>query len=226
MVYKTLIFLLAHLIISFFYVHAQDPMNQIVHEWYLEERFIIADQNDDALLDIHELKRFPKEFSYYLADRHYDLSDVNKDGHLSFNELYKRTHSEYKYRYNMERRQLNDLLTQYPALAEADETYLKKTPALVILLFENLFWLVEYSELAAKIYTDKDWTSQHPDVLLALHKNLRWMTANPTKAKSLYKNRNMTRQLPELLGWRADHQAFMRMHPVLNKFYGIDFLPR
>lgn len=86
--------------------------------------------------------------------------------------------------------------------------------------------MVKNPEIAEILYNDKAWTTENPEVILVLHQNLRWMTSNPSKAKNLYKNRHATRQLPELLGWRADHQAFIRMNPVANKFYGVSFFPR
>jgi len=220
-----LLLLLTYLLIIVSISYAQDAMNQKIHDWFLEERFLIADQNDDALLELKELERFPNEFAYYLVNRNYSLTDQNEDGHLSFNELSKRTRSEYMYRYSMERKQLRALAGKHPYLAQADAKYLKQYPALVAELFGNLLWMVEHSKIAEKLYKDKIWTAKYPMVLLVLHKNLRWMTANPAEAKSLYNNRHTTRQLPELLGWRADHKAFMRNHSISNSFYGSNFLP-
>ncbi|MEZ4827301.1 MAG: hypothetical protein R3C61_13635 [Bacteroidia bacterium] len=69
-------------------VYAQNTqLNSDITTWYLEERFIIADQNDDALLSKSEMKVFADEFCYYLADRYFELADRNQDGFLSFNEI-------------------------------------------------------------------------------------------------------------------------------------------
>lgn len=185
----------------------------------------MADKNDDALLDKQELQEFPEEFAYYLIDRHYALTDLNKDNRLSFNELSKRTKTEYNYRYNLERKQLRELSQRYPGLETADLAFLKSRPELVEQLFSNFTWMVEHASLAASLYHDANWTRLHPQTLIALHKNLRWMTANPAKARDLYSNRDMTRRLPELLGWRADHKAFIRRLPTPDRFYGLGFLP-
>lgn len=208
-----------------FQLAAQADLNRKLSLWFLEERFLITDQNDDALLDRDEMKRFSREFAYYLDARHFVLSDKNKDGMLSFNELRSRTKSENLYRLSMDRRQIRTLSYEYPYLDQADQKYLKEHPALVKALFGNLVWLYDHVDLAARVYKDKTWTSQHPEVLLALHRNIRWMAANPQNARYLYKDRLATQRLPELLAWRADHKDFMRQYPKANVFYNLDFIP-
>ena len=64
---------------------AQDlDTNQKIDNWFLEQRFILADKNDDALLERKEMQSFANEFSYFLIERYYSASDANKDGYLSF----------------------------------------------------------------------------------------------------------------------------------------------
>lgn len=202
-----------------------DPMSQKITEWYLEERFIIADQNDDALLDRDEMLRFPREFTYYLVERHFQLSDKNRDGLLSFNELYHRVRTEFIYRQNMDRKDLRALEESYPQLADLELSYLKQHPQLVVRLFANLSWMYSHSELAESLYEDKLWTSQHPEALVSLQKNLCWMASNPIAARILYKNNDTNSRLPEMLGWRASHKDFFRRHPKLDQFYEMSFWP-
>jgi len=196
-----------------------------INLWFQEERFIIADRNDDALLDKSEMAHFAEEFAYYLVPRHYGQTDKNQDGMLSFHEVLARSNSEKLYRYNLERRELRALARDYPLLAQADEKSLKKNPALVTQLFSNLLWLSEHTELAEQLYNNHFWTANHPEAIRALHRNLRWMAANPTEAEDLYRDRSATRHVPELLGWRAHHKDFIRRHPSLDDFYRSAFFP-
>jgi hypothetical protein len=200
-------------------------LGQEITDWYLEERFLIADQNDDAVLDQSEMKAFAGEFIYYLDDHHFSATDKNKDGYLSFNEINQKRKSEILYRYSQDRKQLVRLAKQYPFLNQADESYLKDNASLVARLFSNLTWMYEHAELAEEVYKDKMWLNKHPEVLISLHNNLRWMAANPTEAKDLYRDRNYTQNLPHLLGWRAHHKDFMRSHPLTDRFYELEFIP-
>ncbi|MEL6591350.1 MAG: hypothetical protein AAFQ68_14775, partial [Bacteroidota bacterium] len=60
-----------------FSLHAQQSPQQQISTWFLEERFLIADQNDDALLQLGEMKRFPQEYAFYLTEDNFSLSDKN-----------------------------------------------------------------------------------------------------------------------------------------------------
>ncbi|MEM7372671.1 MAG: hypothetical protein AAF587_28880 [Bacteroidota bacterium] len=200
-----------------------DPEAQRIGIWFLEERFILADQNDDALLEKAELESFPNEFAYYLEDHTFKASDKNQDGFLSFNETLSRAKSENIYRYNLERKKLRTLAREHPYLAQVDVKYLKRNPELVQDLFGNLVWLYENQHLASKVYKDKMWMKQHPEVTVSLHRNLRWMASNPNEAKNMYRDRSVTQYLPELLAWRADHNTFMRKNPKLTQVYQMGF---
>ncbi|MEL6673754.1 MAG: EF-hand domain-containing protein [Bacteroidota bacterium] len=202
-----------------------EPENQAISRWFLEERFIIADQNEDALLSRQEMQAYSNEFVYFLSSRVYNLTDLNQDGYLSFNEMFSRRKSENLYRYNMERRQLRSIARDYPFLPQADVRYLKKQPELVSMLFGNVIWMYEHVTLAEAVFKDKGWMDRHPQVKLALHQNLRWMAANPMEARTLYRDRQITNQLPHLLSWRADHKTFLRQYPKLNRFYELDYIP-
>lgn len=202
-----------------------DPMCEEITTWFQEERFLITDQNDDALLSRKEMERFENEFSYFLDSRHFTIADLNKDGLLSFNEIHAKRNAENVYRLRQDRRKLRELSRKHPTLAQANHKYLKQRPALVVDLFANLVWLRENPKLAEKLYKDRRWTGTNPEVLVSLHRNLRWMAANPSEAEDLYKNRNATRRLPELLGWRADHKAFINQHPQIQRFYDKGFIP-
>jgi hypothetical protein len=208
----------------FVQLSAQSPMaTQEVSLWFLEERFLLTDQNDDALLSRGELESFPDEFCYYLESNNFELADANQDGQLSFNEMLNRVKSENIYQYQLNSKELRTLSRQYPLLAQADASYLKANPDLVKQLFGNLVWMYENEDLAKKIYRDKVWMETHPPVSLAIHKNLRWMASNPKEAKSLYRNRDVAMYMPELLSWRSDHQAFIRKNPKLDELYPLGY---
>ncbi len=203
----------------------EDLSNQEIHIWFQEERFLIADEDNNALLDKEEMQSYENEFAYFLAENHYDLTDQNKDKFISFKEILARTKVENAFRYARERKQLRELATDYPFLRQADETYLKNNPILTAKLFTNLCWLYEHPDLAKKIYEDKSWTNKHIEVLHSLHNNLRWMAANPFEAKNLYKNKKATINLPHLLGWRSHHKEFIQNHVIAEKFYELEFIP-
>ena len=218
------LYLVMLLTCSFGIVNAQYEVTpQEIGTWYLEERFIIADINDDAYLDRGELQRFSKEFAYYLEDQHYRLTDANRDGLLSFNEIYSRIRAEFAFRTNLEKSQIAQLRRRYPELNTV--SFLKNNPAIVTSLFGNLVWMAQNNQLVEDILREASFISENPDVLISLHQNLRWMVAHPLKAKNLYKNRYATQRLPELLGWRADHKDFMRKHTLIGTFYELDFIP-
>lgn len=217
----SLIIILTHINVS-----AQDEaLSKEITIWYQEERFILADKNDDALLDKSEVEQFKSEFAYFLEPRNYEVSDKNQDGFLSFQEVVNRTKSETIYSYQQERKEILRLAREYPLIFQADVKYLKNNPELTGQLFRNFVWMYEHSDLVRDICKDKGWMTKNPKVTLTLHKNLRWMASNPTLAKSLYKNRDLTHKLPHLLGWRANHLEFIRRHPVADKFYEMEFIP-
>lgn len=207
-------------------LHAQPAsLKKEISVWFLEERFLIADHNDDALLEKSELAQFPEEFVYYLDARNFDATDKNLDGFLSFNEINARRSSEHIFRYNMERKAYRELARAYPLVEQADVRYLKDNPELAVRLFSNFTWMLEHPKLAADVYTDRSWAARNAEALMALHKNLRWMASNPIEARDLYRDRNTTQRLPQFLSWRADHQEFMRRFPRLENIDQIDFVP-
>lgn len=213
--------------VPFFSLHAQthSPQKEI-STWFLEERFLIADQNDDALLDLSELKQFPQEFAYYLTDRNFDLSDNNQDGYLSFNEVNLRRRTENSFLFIYQRRQLREIGRDFPLLAQADIDYLKANPALVSRLFSNLLWMYDNPGLAERLYSDKRWLSANPQAAIALHTNLRWLAAHPTAASQLYRDRGTTQKLPELMAWRSAHKQIMMRMPDVVEMYELEFIPR
>ena len=197
---------------------------RVTSDWFQEERFLIADRNDDARLDRRELMAFPEEFVYFLEDNHFDWADANHDGLLTFHEVRNASQTELNFRFQRDRRALLDLARQFPLLAQADEQYLKDHPDLVVALFSNFNWMLEHPELAASLYSDNTWTNRYPETMLALHRNLRWMVANPSDARSLYRNRQITQQLPEFLAWRADHQDLIRRYPEGSRIDQLEFV--
>lgn len=217
--------LLASALFSQFSFGQDTETRQKIDNWFLEQRFIMADQNDDAMLDRKEMENFEEEFVYFLTSRYFDLSDTNRDGLLNFGEMFARRKSEYLFRYNFERKQLRRLMQSYPALPQADISYLKKNPALVSALFNNLVWMYEKAELVEKLLKDGFWIENHPEVMLSLHNNIRWMAANPDRARRLYQNRSFTQQLPQFIGWRAGHKRFIKSNSLVDRFYETSFIP-
>ncbi len=218
--------LLSALFLSmFFSLSAQPlPLDQAASLWFQEERFMMADRNDDARLDLAEMAVFSEEFSYFLEKRRYEWTDRNQDGLLSFSEIQEVKDAEMNFRFQRDRSDYQELVRQYPLLNQADATYLKSNPELVRGLFSNFTWMMENSELAASVYNDFLWKSRNPEAMLSLHRNLRWMVVNPDSAKQLYRDRSSTQKLPEFLAWRADHQDFIRRFPSNGPLYKLDFI--
>lgn len=218
-------FLIAALLPLFFAQAQAQETETLLGNWYLQERFLIADKNEDALLEKGELQQFNKEFAYYLYGRNFPLTDLNQDGKLSFNEMAQRTESEFSFRQQMDRKEIRELKATYPQLANPDLTFLKNNPELVAQLFMNLEWMYANRDLVMQLNKDLNWSKNNPGTLLSLQRNLCWLATNPDAAKTLYKNREATRQLPELLSWRADHKSFMKNYPFLNGSYMPAFWP-
>lgn len=222
------IFLLSALtLIPFLHSMGQHLSNsREIRDWYLEERFLITDSNDDALLDRTELAKFSDEFSYYLVEEHFTVSDYNKDRHLSFNEIRNRVHSEMMYRASTERRALRKLKQTYSIPSNPSVNFFMQRPNLVADLFGNLTWMLENSEMVKDILSNTQWVQEHEEVSIVLQKNLRWMVSHPTEAERLYNQRSTTELLPELLSWRADHKIFIRQNQMLDRAYLVDFFSR
>lgn len=203
-----------------------DGFDQAVAEWYQEERFLLADRNEDALLDRSELEPLQVEFGYFLTGDNYRLSDLNKDSKLSFNEIRQRAYSEMMYRYRQDQNALRQLSQEHPILAQVDLAYLKDHPGLVEQLFGNYLWLYQNEDLADRLMADKIWLARYPQALMAMHQNLRWMAAHPKNARALYGDRELSRQLPQLQGWRSAHLGFIPKYPRLEQAYDGGFLPK
>ncbi len=202
------------------------PGAQEIREWYLEERFLITDSNDDALLDKTELAKFSDEFGYYLLEDHFNASDANKDSYLSYKEIRNRVHSEMMYRASAERRELRRLQQSFRFPRNPSIDFFMQRPELVKDLFGNLTWMNANSSTVSSLLSKESWVQQNADVMVVLQRNLRWMVSYPKEAEKLYNNRTATELLPELLGWRADHRNFIRQNQIIDQAYLIDFLRR
>ena len=118
---KSIFILFPALLLTIVSANAQiDPICEEITTWFQEERFLITDQNDDALLSRAEMERFENEFSYFLDSRHFSIADLNQDGVLSFNEIHAKRNAEKVYRYRQDRRKLRELSRTYPTLAQAN----------------------------------------------------------------------------------------------------------
>ena len=203
---------------------AQQDISRITSDWFQEERFLIADLNDDARLDRGEISQFSEEFVFFTDSRQFALTDRNQDGLLSYSEISAVAETERNFRFQYDRRELQFLASQYPMLAQANVSYLKDNPQLTAGLFANFKWMMEHGAIASDLLNDQIWTSRHPEVMVSLHKNLRWMVANPSSARKLYRDRRVTQQLPQFLAWRADHQDLIRRFPGTSSIYDLEFI--
>ncbi len=220
--------LLVHLFLSALVVPviAQTAdFNEAVANWYQEERFLLADRNDDALLDKAEMGKVAPEFSYFLANNHFELTDKNGDQKLSFNEVRQRSYPEMMFRYQEEKNAIRVLAINYPLVDQADLSYLKSNPGLAVALLRNYVWMYDHEGLVDKLMSEVAWLNQHTEVMMALHQNLRWMAAHPRSARTLYANRSLSQRLPELQGWRSAHMSFIPKYPRLEQAYDNGFIP-
>ncbi|MFK7971015.1 MAG: hypothetical protein AB8F95_11640, partial [Bacteroidia bacterium] len=207
-------------------LQAQQSLNQVLTDWYLEERFILADQDKDALLDKDELKQFPQEFGYYLDSRNFGLTDLDKDGKLSFRETKSRVLVEFNFRYAKELSALATLEKQYPALAQPTLETLKANPSLTAALMGNLYWMNSNADLAKAIYQDREWMQSQSEVLASLQRNLCWLITHPSDAKQLYKSLKLSRKAPEMMSWRSAHKTLLRRYEDLPEDIVLSFLPK
>jgi hypothetical protein len=201
----------------------QNNHHDAITTWFLEERFLIADQNEDALLSTAELRQYECEFSYYLIEQHFKICDSNTDGHLSYNEILRRVRSEFVYRTSMDQKNARAAMADYPGVTSIDAKFLRHHPEVTRKLFANYYWLQMNPDIAADLYKDPLWAVTNREAIVALHKNLRWMTANPTHAKMLYGYSGATGSLPEFMGWRNDHKELMRKYPNVDRLDGQTF---
>lgn len=207
-------------------IYAQQQLNQVLSDWYLEERFILVDKDKDALLDRDELKQFAQEFAYYLEPRNYTLSDADGDGKLSYRETRARVVVEFNYRYAREVEALSAFNKEETSLRDADAAWLKDHPAVAAQLFGNLHWMNNHTEVAREVYQDKDWMQSNSEVLASLQRNICWLVTHPADAKQLYKELKISRKAPEMMSWRAAHRSFLRRYNELPEDIVLSFLPK
>lgn len=197
-------------------------LQEKVSTWYWEERFAVADVNEDALLEKSELSKFNSEFSFYLDSKNFASTDENNDGFLSFAEMVGKKNAEIGFRSTMENRQIRNLTATYPDLANPTIDLLKKNPDLTTILLSNFTWMSQNLALVEAIYTDKAWMAAHTKANDALQRNLCWMASCPKSAKYLYGQAKNGASSPELLGWKSDHLKFLRQNSLSEDFYLID----
>ncbi|MEZ4684757.1 MAG: hypothetical protein R3B47_01395 [Bacteroidia bacterium] len=207
-------------------MYAQQQLNQILSDWYLEERFILVDKDKDALLDRGELQQFNQEFAYYLEPRNFLLSDTDGDGKLSYREMRTRVVVEFNYRYAREVEALTKAYAEAPGLRAADAAWLKSHPAITASLFGNLYWMNNHSELAREVYQDKEWMQEQSNVLASLQRNICWLVTHPADAKQLYKDLKISQKAPEMMSWRAAHKNLLRRYNELPEDIVLSFLPK
>jgi hypothetical protein len=205
---------------------AQQQLNKVLSDWYLEERFILVDKDRDALLDLDELQQFAQEFAYYLEPRNYALSDTDGDGKLSYKETRQRVVVEFNYRYAREIATLSEAIRSNPELKTADAAWLKSNPAITASLFGNFYWMNNHAALAREVYQDQAWMQTNSEVLAALQRNICWLVTHPADAKQLYKALKISRKAPEMMSWRAAHKSLLRRYNELPEDIVLSFLPK
>lgn len=205
---------------------AQNDSQNALTTWFLEARFMLADQDRDALLDPEELSRFPEEFGYFLDDLYFTLSDENADGKLSFRETQSRLKVAAAYRHATEANAVASLQQRFPELVKPQIAYVKSQPALAQALFSNLHWLNKHPQIATALLHDTEWLQSQPKVVASLQRNLCWLASHPEDAKHVYKHLRLGRQGRMLVSWRAAHQSYLRKHTAPTADVFLTFLPR
>ena len=192
---------------------SQDDDAETIGRWYLEQRFLIADNDLDETLDPPELKIIQGEFAYYLNGNFYEKCDLNRDGVLSRDEVNKHAIQEWNYRLSSEAGEIARLQAEYPALAKPDVQSLISAPGLMQKLLNNYTWTSQHPALVFEIMSNRTWLSQNPQAIKVFHFNFRWLVDFPQYALRFYKMREWGSYVPELREWRKNHLAFLGAHP-------------
>lgn len=199
------------------FLWSQDSDAETIGMWYLEHRFLIADNDLDETLDPAEIKIIQGEFAYYLNGNHYDKCDLNHDNLLSRDEVNKHAIQEWNYRLAFEQQEIQKLIESHPELAQPDARSLKANPELVQTLLSNYTWTSQYAELVFDIMSDRSWLTQNPEAIKIFHYNFRWLADFPQYAARFYNMRDWGSHVPKLREWRRNHQAFISAHPAWGK---------
>ncbi|MEM8897100.1 MAG: hypothetical protein AAGC85_03310 [Bacteroidota bacterium] len=178
-------------------------------EWYLKERLKIVDKNVDQALSLEEMAPYYSEFRYYLHEHTYYYSDLDQDGTLNMTELATFAVEEMIFRDEAERIDIKRYEAQYPFLAQAKVTYLKKHPELTEKLVSNYYWISEHLPLAFQLANQKYWMRKNGDVLIAWLSNFRCLVAYPRLAEKLYNIPIEAPFKPRLVQWQAKHNEYL-----------------
>ncbi|MEL6192369.1 MAG: hypothetical protein AAFR66_09975 [Bacteroidota bacterium] len=178
-------------------------------EWYLKERLKIVDKNVDQALSLEEMAPYYPEFRYYLHEHTYYFSDLDQDGTLNMTELTTFAVEEMIFRDEAERIDIKRYEAQYPFLAQAKVTYLKKHPELTEKLVTNYYWVSEHLPLAFQLANQKYWMRKNGDVLIAWLSNFRCLVAYPRLAEKLYNIPIEAPFKPRLVQWQAKHNEYL-----------------
>lgn len=188
--------------------HGQLDLDEM-GEWYLKERLKIVDKNVDQALSLEEMAPYYSEFRYYLHEHTYYYSDLDQDGTLNMTELATFAVEEMIFRDEAERIDIKRYEAQYPFLAQAKVTYLKKHPELTEKLVSNYYWISEHLPLAFQLANQKYWMRKNGDVLIAWLSNFRCLVAYPRLAEKLYNIPIEAPFKPRLVQWQAKHNEYL-----------------
>lgn len=186
---------------------------ETIGRWYLEQRFLIADNDLDGTLDPSEIKAIQGEFVYYLNGNHYDRCDLDHDGILSKDEINQHAKEEWEFRTRVESKEIEKLKAENPGLANPDVHILMDSPDLVEKLLSNYTWTSQHADVVASLMGNRSWASNHPNLIKQFHHNFRWLTDHPNHATRFYKMKDWGSRVPELREWRRNHQSFLSAHP-------------
>lgn len=186
---------------------------ETIGRWYLEQRFMIADNDLDGTLDPSEIKAIQGEFAYYLNGNHYDRCDLDHDGILSKDEINQHAKEEWEFRTRSESQEIEKLKTENPGLANPDVHFLMDSPVLASKLLSNYTWTSQHADVVASLMGNRSWVSKHPALIKQFHHNFRWLTDHPNHATRFYKMKDWGSRVPELREWRRNHQSFLSAHP-------------
>ncbi|MEO0468403.1 MAG: hypothetical protein AAF206_02190 [Bacteroidota bacterium] len=194
-----------------------------VTDWYLTERFVQTDRNDDGLLSIEEMRLLDREWGFYLDPDGLDKADLNRDGLLSRSEVARVAGDAHQHRLRDDVKQIAILNRQYPFFQSAKIKYFQRHPELTRQLMNNLIWLRNHPETVSRMISLRSWMRGQPEIARDLHRNLCYLAEHPGVALVLYDLPDIRTRQPELSQWRNRHQRFIsENHLQLDQIYHVD----
>ncbi len=193
--------------------HTQYPSESTLLSWFYEHSFLIVDESEDGLLSLHELQSFYAEFQYFLTDNRFFYTDLDKDGKLSWEEIYPHFQDAWNFRLEAENLEISKLAQSYPYFSSLQAQYLKRHPTLAQTLLSNYSWMIQHITVARKLIKNENWLRQHPLAALSIHTNLRWLIDHPDLATLFYRHKIFNSFPSNFTQWRWDHLSYVNKNP-------------